>query len=86
MMSIAQTEQKSFFTKDMHGRFGGEITAIPSLMRVEIINHALNAYGYLIDRNERVAATAFAARIRRSYDCVDCPQNAAVVHELEQLL
>lgn len=78
--------QESFFEKDHVGTIGGKIHLLPSHGLVETINYATNAYGYLIQRNERVTPNEFVNRIQAAYDCVDCPQNAAVVRALNHLL
>ena len=78
---------QSHFTKDVHGQFGdSRITSAPSLPLVELVNYAINAYGFLIDRHETVTPVEFADRIRKAYDCVHCPQNRAVVEALGYLL
>lgn len=77
---------ESFFSKDAFGRFGGQIRLVPNPQRVETINYAMNAYGFLIQRNERVSPVEFSERIRAAYDCTDCPQNKAVVDALMHLV
>ena len=64
----------SHFTKDAVGQIGGKIQLVPNPARIETINHAIAAYGFLIERNETLTATEFADRIRKAYDCDGCPQ------------
>lgn len=76
----------SYLAKDAVGAWTGRIHLVANPLAVELINHAINAYGFLVNRNERVTAQDFATRIERTYDCVGCPQNAAVVGALRSLL
>lgn len=76
----------SFFSKDAVGRWGGQIRLVPNPLLIETINYAINAYGFLIQRNERVSPVEFSERIRAAYDCTDCPQNKAVVDALMHLV
>lgn len=80
------TAQSSYFERDRVGTIRGRVQLVADTITVEIINFALNAYGYLIDRNEKLTAGEFAARIRSSYDCIGNPQNKAVVDALVCLI
>jgi hypothetical protein len=49
----------------------------------KILAYALDAYGFLIKRRERLTLPEFADRIAEVYD-LSCPQNAAVVATLRK--
>lgn len=82
----AKSQCQSFLSRDAVGTIGGKILLVPNPGTVETVNHAVNAYGFLIGRNERVSAFEFANRIEKAYNCNDCPQNAAVVAALRRLI
>lgn len=76
----------SYFTKDATGQIGGKIQLVPNPGRIETINHAMNAYGHLINCNERLTPMEFAERICAAYDCKTNQQNSAVVDALNYLI
>jgi hypothetical protein len=52
----------------------GTLTAracLPTEEERKTLGYALGAYGYLVERNERVSLLEFADRISRHYDCND---------------
>jgi len=83
--AVAKTH-KSAISKDATGAFYGKyyFVALPGL--ADTLAYALNAFGFLIRRNESVSPPEFIRRIRDTYDCESCPQNAAVVNALSQLV
>ena len=80
-----QPEVKSYFVRDHVGALSAEIHYNRESGLVETIDLAMNSFGFLIRRNERVLPSQFAAIIRGVYDCEGNLQNKAVVAALEKL-
>ena len=76
---------KSYFSKDKRGFFDGSISFIHA-STAETVKYALNAYGFLIPYGETLTPSQFADKIKAVYDCENCPQNKAVIDELDKLL
>lgn len=83
---IAIPEVKSFLQRDHLGNIGGKLHFINTGFLHEILTYAIDAYGFLIGRNEKVLPAQFIERIRDTYDCDTEPRNKAVVQVLAQLL
>ncbi|BDT74155.1 hypothetical protein os4_37080 (plasmid) [Comamonadaceae bacterium OS-4] len=79
-------EVKSFLQRDHRGNIGGQLHFINTGFLQEMLSYAINAYGFLIGRNEKVLPAQFIERIRDAYDCDTEPRNKAVVQALAQLL
>lgn len=75
--------KRSYLTRDSVGLLGGQINLVPNPETIATINHACNAYGFLIERGETLSCRDFAERIEKTYDCENVPQNAAVVAALK---
>lgn len=73
----------SYLERDSAGILGGQLHMVPNPGTVETINYACAAYGFLIERGEKLTCRQFAARIAKHYDCEDVPQNRAVIVALE---
>ena len=77
---------KSFLQRDHLGNIGGKLHFINTGFLHELLTYAIDAYGFLIGRNEKVLPDQFIERIQKAYDCETEPRNKAVVHALAQLL
>ena len=72
----------SYLERDNVGVLGGQLHLVPNPGTVETINFACDAYGFLIERGEKITARQFAERIAKHYECEDNLQNRAVVQAL----
>lgn len=79
-------EVQSYLLRDHHGRIDGKLRFAYSGYLHEMLTYAINAYGFLIERNELLSPAQFIARIRSAYDCEGEPRNRAVVDALAQLV
>lgn len=73
----------SYLERDSLGNLGGQIKIVPNLVTIETINYACNAYGFLIERGEKLTCREFAERIAKHYDCDTILQNSEVVKALK---
>lgn len=78
-------EVKSFLLRDHLGRIGGKLHFVGTRYLHEVLCYAIDAFGFLIERNEQLTPAQFIERIRRAYDCEHEPRNQAVVAALAQL-
>lgn len=76
---------QSYLERDYLGRIGGKLRFAGTKYLNEMLCYAIDAYGFLIARNERLTPQEFIERIRRAYDCEGEPRNMAVVDALGQL-
>ncbi|MDT8992756.1 hypothetical protein RQP54_17925 [Curvibacter sp. APW13] len=77
---------QSYLLRDHMGNIGGKLHFYASNYMHEMLTYAIDAYGFLIGRNERLSPAQFIERIRRTYDCEGEPRNKAVVDALAQLV
>ena len=82
MATPKQIKTVSYLDKDNIGNLGGKIQIVPNPGTIETINYACNAYGFLIERGEKLTCNEFADRIAMHYDCETIPQNREVVKAL----
>ena len=43
--------------------------------QIELVKHAVNTFGFLIFRNEKIEMSEFLGRIKQTYDIKENPQN-----------
>lgn len=72
----------SYFERTVTGDLTACVHLVPNHATVETINYACDAYGFLIERGEKLTTRQFAERIAKHYDCGSVPQNRAVVAAL----
>ncbi|CAE6795260.1 hypothetical protein R70006_05042 [Paraburkholderia domus] len=71
-----------FVSRDRVGKLEGRFS-VTSQAEKETMAYALDTYGFLLKRNERISLTDYADRIAKTYD-ITVPQNAEVVRVLRQ--
>ncbi len=79
-------EVQSYLLRDHLGNIGGKLHFYASGYLHEVLTYAIDAYGFLIGRNECLSPAEFIERIRSTYDCEGEPRNKAVVDALAQLV
>ncbi len=76
----------SYLDRDSLGNLGGQIQIVPNPETIETINYACSAYGFLIERGEKLTCNEFAERIAKHYDCETISQNREVIKALKSCI